>query len=460
MANLPPWGTVTKIEPSRTPGTAYVTIDLHQNNDRHSYVYRTNDYGRTWTSIADIPLSQYSYAHCILEDPVRKGLLYLGTENALYASFDDGAHWISLQSNLPHAPVEWLTVQEQFNDLVVATYGRGFWILDDITPLQQLDDTVRSSVVHLFPPRQAYRFLTRPVLPMYMGEHNDPPTALGHNPPYAAPTNYYLRAAVGSDVEIGIADPGGRTITTIKGTKQPGINRVWWDLKYESTKRPLLRTSPVGHPEIALRADLSRPFPLEGSLTPLVAPGTYTVKLKAGAATASRPLVVRKDPNSQGTDDGIHAQTTLVMDIWRDVNAIADIIERIEMLRRQIADIKASLQADARWKAQETLADELDRKLLAIEWVFFDPRITSAGDSFYYPPGLYSKLLGVARGIMESDYQPTAAQRDVASMFMMTVSGQKEKLDAVIREDVGAFNDGLTAARIPHVAVTVKPTPQ
>jgi photosystem II stability/assembly factor-like uncharacterized protein len=460
LPDLPPWGTVTKIEPSRfSAGTAYLTIDLHQNNDRRPYVYRTSDYGRTWTSIGDIPISQYSYAHCIIEDPVRKGLLYLGTENALYASFDEGGHWIALQSNLPHAPVDWLTVQEHFNDLVIATYGRGFWILDDITPLQQMDDTVRASAAHLFAPRPAYRFLTRPTLPIYMGEEFDPPTALGHNPPYGASINYYLGAANAPDVEIEIADAGGRTIRTLKGTKQTGINRVWWDLKYESTRRPRLRTSPVGHPEIALDADLSRPFPLDGTLAPLVPPGTYTVKLKAGATTATRPLVVRKDPGSPGSDDGIRAQTTVVMDIWRDLNAISDIIDRIEMVRRQIADIKSSLQGDDRWKAQLAQADALDGKLLAVERVFFDPRVTSPGDSFYYAPGVYAKLLGVARGITESDFQPTVAQREVSSMFMTTVSGQKERLDAIMRGDVGAFNESLKGAGIPHVAVSVKPTP-
>jgi hypothetical protein len=126
----------------------------------------------------------YSCAHCVREDPVRKGLLYLGTENAMYVSFDEGGHWTPLQANLPHAPVSWLTVQERFNDLVVATYGRGIWILDDLTPLQQLDDKVRSSSAHLFSVRPAYRFLRRPVLPIYMGEKNDPPTSAGHNPPY------------------------------------------------------------------------------------------------------------------------------------------------------------------------------------------------------------------------------------------------------------------------------------
>ncbi len=140
IPGLPPWGQVYHIEASRKDaGIAYVTFDLHQMGDFNPYVYKTADYGKTWTKIVTgITPSAVSYAHCLREDPKRPGLLYLGTENGLYLSYNDGANWQSLQLNLPHAPVYWITVQEHFNDLVLATYGRGFWILDDLSPIQQL----------------------------------------------------------------------------------------------------------------------------------------------------------------------------------------------------------------------------------------------------------------------------------------------------------------------------------
>ena len=156
-------GTVSNIHPSKhDAATAYVSVDFHQMNGRDPYVYKTSDYGLSWRSIAsDLPRSVFSYVHVIREDPVRPGMLYLGTENSLYASFNDGSDWIPLQTNLPHAPVHWLTIQEHFNDLVVGTYGRGFWILDDLTPLQQLTPEVAAADAHLFEPRRAYRF--RPI---------------------------------------------------------------------------------------------------------------------------------------------------------------------------------------------------------------------------------------------------------------------------------------------------------
>src|SRR5204863_5410787 len=154
IPNLPPLGTISNVEPSRyETGVAYIAVDFHQVNNRDPFVYRTADYGKTWKAITNgIPHSALSYAHCVREDPVRRGLLYLGTENALYVSFDDGDNWQPLQTNLPHAPVYWIAVQEHFNDLVVAIYGRGFWILDDLTPLQQLTPETMAAAVHLFAP--------------------------------------------------------------------------------------------------------------------------------------------------------------------------------------------------------------------------------------------------------------------------------------------------------------------
>jgi photosystem II stability/assembly factor-like uncharacterized protein len=160
LPNLVEWGTIANIEPSRyDAGTAYLTVDGHQANNRDPWVYKTSDYGRNWRLITGgLEKTPVSYAHVVREDPVRRGLLYLGTEGGLYVSFDDGEHWQPLQTNLPHAPVYWITVQEHFNDLVVATYGRGIWILDDMTPLQQLGTDIAAKPVHLFTPRPAYRF--------------------------------------------------------------------------------------------------------------------------------------------------------------------------------------------------------------------------------------------------------------------------------------------------------------
>src|SRR5437764_623324 len=281
IPNLPDWGTVSNIEASRyDAGTAYISVDFHQMNNRDPFAYKTADYGKTWTQITNgIPHSMLSYAHCIREDPVRKGQLYLGTENGLYISFDDGKTWQPLQSGLPHAPVYWIAVQERFHDLALATYGRGFWIVDDLTALEQVTPEILTSNAHLFAPRDAYRF--RPVAQAASVSYD--PTA-GHNPPYGAPINFYLKSKLGEKerVKLTISDSGGKTVREIEcraATEErarrpagpggpgggggdesegggpscevkPGINRVWWNLTSEPSTEMRLRTSPLYAPDV------------------------------------------------------------------------------------------------------------------------------------------------------------------------------------------------------------------
>ena len=144
IPNLPKLGVVRNIDASKwDAGKAYLTIEFHQIGNFEPYVYKTENFGKSWKKITEgIKSGNISYTRCIKEDPVKEGLLYLGTENALYVSNDDGENWQSLMSNLPHSPMYWMEVQEHFNDLVVGTYGRGIWILDDISPLQQIDETI------------------------------------------------------------------------------------------------------------------------------------------------------------------------------------------------------------------------------------------------------------------------------------------------------------------------------
>ena len=265
IPDLPEWGTVSNIEPSRhADGTAYVTVDFHQLGDTDPYVYKTEDYGASWRSLAgDIPRSVFSYAHVVREDPVRSGLLYLGTENSIYVSFDDGETWTELQGDLPHAPVYWLEIQPHFSDLVVGTYGRGFWILDDITALQQLDEEVLARPVHLFDPRPAYRFLPRE---SRVDQPGDP--AVGENPRYGATINYHLAQAASAPVTFRIETEGGEPVRTLTAPGGEGLGRVTWDLRYEASATPRLRTAPLehGHREVGARG--WRPPPDGGPVRP------------------------------------------------------------------------------------------------------------------------------------------------------------------------------------------------
>jgi photosystem II stability/assembly factor-like uncharacterized protein len=436
-SNLPglvEWSTVSNIAPSRyDAGTAYVTVDGHQVDNREPWVYRTNDYGKSWKLIVNgIPKTPLSYAHWVKEDPVRRGLLYLGTENAIYVSFNDGELWQPLQSNLPHAPVHDVTVQEHFNDLVIATYGRGFWILDDITPLQQLTSEVAAKEVHLFAPRPAYRyrFAEPPMSAWY-----DPVT--GQNPPYGASINYWLKSTKDS-VSLALLDASGKEVRVIKDPpKAAGINRVTWNLQLEQTKEPLARNAPLYASD--LRAELAgKASPSLGRVALLAAPGRYTVRLRAGGQEFTQPLELRKDPNTPGSEQDIRAQVELAGELSRALDSVVDMTNTTESVRLQLATLKALAKDD---KEVANAADSLEQKFIAVEEQLTQLRITGRGqDLIRYPAKTGEKLVYLINDIGSTDNPPTASQREVGAVLRQRARAARDELDRIIQRDLDQFN--------------------
>ena len=438
VPGMPAWGSVRHIEPSRhAPGTAYFIVDGHQENDRDPWVYRTRDFGRSWTLIVSgIPKSPLSYAHIIREDPVRRGLLYLGTENALYVSFDDGDRWQPLQSNLPASPVYGLVIQEHFNDLVVGTYGRGFWILDDLSPLQRLTAEVTSSAAHLFAPRAAYRFQDIP------GNYSvgDDPTA-GQNPPYGAAINYWLKNASGGPVSITIRDAAGKTVRTVEGTRHAGLNRVYWDLRNEATRTPRMRTKPEFNDEFQMDRDGTRPAPGFGSVSVLMPPGRYTVQLSVEGQSFQQPLDVRKDPNTSGTLADIRAQTDALLAVQADHAASADMLGTIENVRSQARSLAAQAAGDAALADLRAGVDSLEQRFIALERKLIDLRLTGRGqDEVRYPVKVGGQLSYLAGGIETSDFAPTTQQREVQAELARQVRENRAELERILSQDLARFN--------------------
>ena len=475
IPDLPEWGTVSNIEPSRfDAGSCYITVDFHQVNDFDPYVFKTTDYGKKWKRISSgIPKGVLSFAHCVREDPMRPGLLYLGTENALYVSFTDGKNWIPMQSNLPHAPVHWLTIQERFGDLVVGTYGRGFWILDDITPLQQWTQEIEESDAYLFSPRPAYRFRN---VAGPSGTPNDPCT--GQNPAYGASIGYYLKEAPKEDVVLIILDEKGQVVRTIKTEKQEdpgsgdadrqrqralkvpkqaGINRIWWDLRYDRTKLIKLRTKPIGQDHVELGDKGWRPFP-RGSRGsgPLAPPGVYTVKLAVGDKEFTQKLTVIKDPHSAGSDADILAQTEILLEISRNIDAVADMIDRIEWVRKQLHDLKDMLKERKEYEPVIKAGDDLDQKFIAIESFLFSMEFSGSGDGLRWPDKFYVKLRFLANDIGKSDFPPTSQQIEVHEMLQKQLADYQGRLKQLIEKDVKTFNDILKEKQLPNIFMDVK----
>jgi len=456
ISGLPRWGTVSNIEPSRHDnGVAYVTFDLHQVNNRDPFVFKTADYGQTWRPVSgDIPRSVHSYAHCVREDPVKRGLLYLGTENALYFSLDDGAHWLPLQSGLPHAPVHWLTIQEHFNDLVVATYGRGFYVLDDITPLRTLTPDALNEAAHLFAPRPAYRFrmITEP-----MAMPDD--ATEGRNPPYGAGITFSLKTAPADDVrdkiKVVISDASGRTVRTLDVGKDAaaGVNRVWWDLRMDPTEELKLRTPPLNVPDFTMNKEGLRKLATAGPLSMLVPPGTYTVKLVAGGVERSETLTVRKDPNTAGTDDDVKTQTTTMTAIRDAMNTAARTINAAESVRAQLATWRTLVGATAP-KEVTAAADDLEKQIVDVESRLFNTTATGRGQDFLRTPSqLVEKLSHLADVVSYADFAPTSSQIEVRDKLAQELAHDREQMDGILARTLAGFNAALKEHQLGTIVV-------
>ncbi|HEX2666185.1 MAG TPA: hypothetical protein VHM93_25375 [Candidatus Acidoferrum sp.] len=487
IPNLPEWGTVSNIEASRyDAGAAYITVDFHQMNNRDPFVYKTADYGKTWTSITNgIPHSMLSYAHCIREDPVRKDLLYLGTENGMYISFDDGKNWQPLESGLPHAPVYWIAVQERFHDLALATYGRGFWILDDITPLEQMTGEILASGAHLFVPRDVYRFrpIAEPVAVSY------DPTA-GHNPPYGAPIAFYLKSKVGEKerVHLTISDANGKTVREFdcrtakeEGARRPvgpggpggggggeggeggppcevkpGINRMWWNLRSDPSAEFKLRTGPLYAPDVKVGPEGFRPAPDAGRLSLLEPPGAYTVTLTVGGEKFSQKLNILKDPHSGGSESDIQTQTRFLTGLRDEMNTLGANVNQIESIRAQLAALEKGLANDDTGKAIRKAADDLAEKLTAAEGKVLQLKLTGRGqDSTRWPPMLASKIGYLCNEAASSDFAPTTQQLEVGKELQDRGDQFQQEYQQILAKDLTPFNAMLREKSIPNVIVTM-----
>lgn len=464
IGDLPEWGTVSNIEPSpHDPDVVYMTVDFHQLGDTRPFVYRTADGGQSWTKITDgIPVSTHSYVHVVREDPVRPGLLYAGTENGLYVSFDAGDLWMPFQTNLPPAPVHWLEVQPHFNDLVVATYGRGFWILDDVTPLQQLSSDVVASEAHLFTPRPAYRFLRKEA------QQTSYEGAQGTNPDYGA-TIAFSTGLNSSEAmppgagraRIEIRDASGALMRTLSSAARPGINRVQWDLREEPSRSPKLRTAPLEHDHVEFNSQGWRPPPEGGRVRPMVPPGTYTVELTLGEWSATTELEVLRDPNAEGSDADLLAQVAMIRELRDETNRVTDLIDEIEWLRKGIDDVQARIADDALTltgvSPDSVLAhsERLDAALIAAEMRLFDLRLTGgrAGqDSLRWPRQLYAKLMSLAGYVAGSDHRPTDQSVEVHGVYKERLRSVLDEMEEVRSGVLATFNRLLVEGGVAAIS--------
>jgi photosystem II stability/assembly factor-like uncharacterized protein len=423
---LAPLSRISLIEASpHKAGTAYLAANRYQLSDRAPYLFRTDDYGKTWTKIVNgIPADDFPRA--IREDPVRDGLLFAGTERGVYISFDNGASWEPFRLNLPLTPVHGLVIDG--NDLVAGTHGRGFWVLDNITVLRQLTPALTGEEVHLFQPAAAIRSVSRGVT-----------------------IDYYLRAAA-DRVTLEFLDAAGAVVRTVtepppadaepmpegvtESSRAPiprvpakaGMNRFVWDM----------RSAPLhDFPGLIMYQTDTR--------GPIVPPGSYKVRLTVAGRTWTQPIAIDKDARLTTVSDAdLREQFRFAREIGDAFSRTSDMVVRVRKLKAQIAERMQGLNDSATITAA---AENLTGALTEVEGELYQFQNRSTKDPLNFPPKLNNKIAVLLSTVDSGDSRPTDQSYAVFKGLSEALGRQNQALDGLLARDVAAFNALLARAR-------------
>ncbi len=458
----PDFGRVSLIDASpHNPGGAYVAVKNYQNDDRKPYIFKTTDYGKTWTKIVN-GIPDNDFVHAVREDPVKQGLLFAGTEHGIYVSFDDGAQWQSIRQNLPDTQVSDLLITG--NDLVIATHGRSFYVMDDITPLRQLTASISTEDAHLFQPPAAQRTVSTARIDYYLSKPSDKiqidildskgqvvRTFTGTpNDQQGGGRGRGGRGAVGAadaeDVppaEEGAGGGGGGGRGRGGNPTPPdkaGLNRFTWDLRYPGAKTFQGMVLWSGN-----------------TAGPVAVPGTYQVRLTANGKTLTQQFEVEKDPRLDNvTVADLSEQFTLAMKINNDVTGANEIVILIRELKRQMdAALKSNQDA-----ALKTSLDQFRDKLSAIEEDVYQVRNRSGQDPLNFPIKLNNKIAALGSTVQHGDGKPTASSYEVYELLHKRLVEEQGKLDQLLKSDLPAVNKTLADRKLPALVPTRTETPQ
>ena len=453
---MPDFATVNAIEFSaHDQRRVFLAVYNYRQDDFKPYVFRTNDNGASWALLTDDKngIPDGHFVRVVREDPDRKGLLYAGTEYGMYISFDDGAHWQSFQLDLPVTPVSDLRVHRK--DLVVATQGRSFWILDDLTPLHQIDDEVKGASAWLYRPRTSYRMQMPGGFGLRYGWQ-----AVAQNPPPGAMIFYTFAKAPEGEVKLEILDGGGNRIRSVssegeeaagppafggpprgdtKLTKKAGMNRFVWDLSYEGVKPP----------EGAVTAFAGNP-----QSGPKAPPGTYQVRLSSGDWSQTETFEVQADPRLPTTASEWQELLDFGLQVRDRIGEIYDAIRKVRSVRDQAKSVAKRLEGGDGAKEVGEAAEALASKLSAIEEKLIQTKNESNQDPLNFAPKLDAQYLTVYGEVSSAFFRPTDAARQRFSDLNQEWTAVEAELKEVLESDVPAFNEkarlaGATAVMVP-----------
>jgi photosystem II stability/assembly factor-like uncharacterized protein len=463
---MPEWIQINSIEASpHDPATAYVAATMYKWDDNKPYLYKTSDYGKSWKKITN-GIPDTTFTRVIREDPNKRGLLYAGTETGMYVSFDNGEHWQSMQLNLPIVPITDLAIQKREKELVVATQGRSFWILDDLPVLHQMMDAGGFNAVaetRLFQPKESYRMPGGGGFPL-------PPTAtVGRNPANGVVVYYSLKAKPTSDVNLEFLDSAGKSIRKFtarvgrpaEGAAQPpgpppgeggfggggappplpievGLNRFVWDTRYPDAVR---------FPGMILWAGETR--------GPKLPPGTYQVKLTAEGKTYTQNFEIKADPRLTTAPADYAKQLELGLKIRDKLTETHTAIIQIRDVRKQVEDLLKRVAGQPNFKVLNDAGTALNKNLTAIEETLYQTKNQSSQDPLNFPIRLNNKLAALAGVVGSAEAAPTAQSYAVYDEVVAQINAELQRLARIMQTDVPAFNQLVRDQNIP--AVVVKP---
>ncbi len=444
---LPEWSTVSSIEPSpHDPATAYVAVDRHRLDDFRPLILVTHDSGKTWEIITSgIPAT--AYVHAVREDPVRRGLLYAGTETGVYFSLDDGNHWQSLQLNLPTSPVHDLVVKD--NDLVVATHGRSFWVLDDITPLRQLDPKSPAALILCQP---------EPAVRLHYPDEVDKHEPAGENPPSGAILDYYFKQKPSDEVVLEILDSNNNLIRRLssreeKGDAQPeewpdrvpepktipaeaGMNRYVWNLRYQD---------PVQIPG-AFYSD-------DGPRGPLVIPGDYQVRLTVAGQSQTARLQVIADPRAHSSGDALQKELALLLETRDRITQLHQAVNQIRDLKSQIDNLHQRFAANESLRRALDQTKTLREKISTVEEQLIQVNMKGSEANLAFPNMLNEELDSFSHLVEQADAAPTQAQYEVFRMLSAKEDAALKTWGQIQTADLPAVNNLVRESNIPVLTV-------
>ena len=431
---IQPWTRINIIEASsRDAATAYAAVNRYQMDDFHPYIYRTHDYGKTWTLVAS-GIPEDTFVRTVRQDPAHPQLLFAGTETGVYVSSDDGDHWQSLQLNLPIVPVTDLTLKD--GDLVASTQGRAFWILDNITPLEQLTSGRETSAMRLFTVR-----------PAYLTGRGGRGGGRGVAGPSGVIVDYYLAEAPPLPVTLEFQDTGGKPIKTFTSavssggrgqaavTAELGLNRFNWDMRY-----------PDAH------GIEGGTFFLGGSLRgPQAIPGQYKVKLTVGDQSATQNFEIKKDPRVATTPAEYQKQLELLLEARDQLSAAHDAINQIHAVQRQV---DAAAQKASGSPGVTEGASKLNDALNSVLHKLYEPRFTGFDDQTLIYPLQLNNRLAAMQNYLGGDAGPTEQAQQVLAQLSSELDQEFAKLKHTLDVDLSAFNSQLEKASLPAITVS------